>query len=84
MGFIAILASRPCRGWKSPDATGLETLWIEKHSNTNKRISTTFNDHRGTSDFGVPSIDGSPVPLGSTATNETTGIPKPFLGRVLI
>jgi len=35
--------------WKSPDATGLETLWIEKQSNTNKLISMTINDHRGTS-----------------------------------
>jgi hypothetical protein len=26
--------------------------------------------------FGVLSIDGSPVPLGSTATNETTGVSK--------
>ena len=24
--------------------------------------------------FGVPSIDGSPAPLGSTATHETTGL----------
>jgi len=74
----------PVGGWKSPDATGLETLWIKKNSNTNKRISMIINNHRGTSDFGVPSIDGSPVPLGPTATNETTGIPKPFLGRDLI
>jgi hypothetical protein len=26
--------------------------------------------------FGVLSLDGSPVPLGSTATHETTGISK--------
>jgi hypothetical protein len=37
------------RRWKSPDATGLKTLWIKKHSNTNKRKSITINDHRGTS-----------------------------------
>jgi len=24
--------------------------------------------------FGVPSLDGSPFPLGSTATHETTGL----------
>jgi hypothetical protein len=31
------------------DPTGLKTLWIKKHSNTNKRKSITINDHRGTS-----------------------------------
>jgi putative transposase len=31
--------------------------------------------------FGVPSLDGSPVPLGSTATHETTGISKSLWGR---
>ena len=35
--------------WKSLDATGLKTLWIKKQSNTNKLISMTINDHRGTS-----------------------------------
>jgi hypothetical protein len=30
--------------------------------------------------FGVSSIDGSPVPLGSTATNETTGVSKTLWG----
>jgi IS605 OrfB family transposase len=35
--------------WKSLDATGLKTLWIKKHSNTNKLIPMTINDHRGTS-----------------------------------
>ncbi len=38
--------------WKSPDATGLKTLWIKKQSNTNKLISMTINDHRGTSGRG--------------------------------
>jgi hypothetical protein len=33
--------------WKSLDATGLETLWIEKQSNTNKLISAIINDHQG-------------------------------------
>jgi hypothetical protein len=27
--------------------------------------------------FGVSSIDGGPVPLGSTATHETTGLKNP-------
>jgi hypothetical protein len=31
--------------------------------------------------FGVPSIDGSPFPLGSTATNETTEVSKTLWGR---
>ena len=31
--------------------------------------------------FEVLSLDGSPVPLGSTATNETTGISKTLWGR---
>ncbi|MDT7888861.1 MAG: hypothetical protein RQ885_07785 [Desulfurococcales archaeon] len=31
--------------------------------------------------FGVPSIDGSPVPLGSTATYETAGVSKTLWGR---
>jgi hypothetical protein len=31
--------------------------------------------------FGVPSIDGSPVPLGSTATHEPIGISKTLWGR---
>jgi hypothetical protein len=31
--------------------------------------------------FGVPRVDGSPFPLGSTATNETTGISKTLWGR---
>ncbi|MDT7888407.1 MAG: hypothetical protein RQ885_05470 [Desulfurococcales archaeon] len=30
---------------------------------------------------GVSSIDGSPVPLGSTATYETTGVSKTLWGR---
>ncbi len=30
--------------------------------------------------FEVSSIDGSPVPLGSTATNETTGVSKTLWG----
>jgi hypothetical protein len=38
--------------WKSLDATGLKTLWIKKQSNTNKLISMTINDHRGTSGCG--------------------------------
>jgi IS605 OrfB family transposase len=39
--------------WKSPDATGLKTLWIKKQSNTNKLISITINNHRGTSGLEV-------------------------------
>ena len=31
--------------------------------------------------FGVPSLDGSPVPLGSTATYETAGVSKTLWGR---
>ena len=31
--------------------------------------------------FEVLSLDGSPFPLGSTATNETTGISKTLWGR---
>jgi hypothetical protein len=31
--------------------------------------------------FGVPSIDGSPVPLGSTATSEPIEIPRSLWGR---
>ncbi|MDT7888146.1 MAG: hypothetical protein RQ885_04120 [Desulfurococcales archaeon] len=31
--------------------------------------------------FGVLSIDGSPVPLDSTATHETTGVSKTLWGR---
>jgi putative transposase len=31
--------------------------------------------------FGVLSIDGSPFPLGSTATHETTGVSKSLWGR---
>ena len=36
-------------GVEAPDATGLKTLWVERQSNTNKLISMTINDHRGTS-----------------------------------
>jgi hypothetical protein len=28
---------KPCGGWKSPDATGLKTLWIRKQSNTKQK-----------------------------------------------
>jgi hypothetical protein len=31
--------------------------------------------------FGVPSIDGGPVPLGSTATHEPIEIPRSLWGR---
>jgi hypothetical protein len=31
--------------------------------------------------FGVPSIDGSPMPLGSTATHEPIEIPRSLWGR---
>jgi len=31
--------------------------------------------------FGFLSIDGSPFPLGSTATNKTTGVSKTLWGR---
>jgi hypothetical protein len=31
--------------------------------------------------FGDPSLDGSPVPLGSTATHEPIEIPRPLWGR---
>jgi hypothetical protein len=31
--------------------------------------------------FGDPSLDGSPVPLGSTATYETAGVSKTLWGR---
>jgi hypothetical protein len=31
--------------------------------------------------FEVPSLDGSPFPLGSTATNKTTGVFKTLWGR---
>jgi hypothetical protein len=31
--------------------------------------------------FGDPSIDGSPMPLGSTATYETAGVSKTLWGR---
>jgi hypothetical protein len=31
--------------------------------------------------FGDPSIDGSPMPLGSTATSETIEIPRSLWGR---
>jgi len=37
--------------WKSLDdhRDVITSLWIKKHSNTNKLISMTINDHRGTS-----------------------------------
>ncbi len=37
--------------WKSPDdhRDAITSLWIKKHSNTNKLIPMTINDHRGTS-----------------------------------
>jgi hypothetical protein len=37
--------------WKSPDAHRdvIASLWVKKQSNTNKLISMTLNDHRGTS-----------------------------------
>jgi len=37
--------------WRSPDGhrDAITSLWIEKQSNTNKLISMTINDHRGTS-----------------------------------
>jgi hypothetical protein len=31
--------------------------------------------------FGDPSLDGSPFPLGSTATNKTVGVSKILWGR---
>jgi hypothetical protein len=31
--------------------------------------------------FGVSSIDGSPFPLGSTATHETTGLKTPWIKK---
>jgi hypothetical protein len=41
----------PWGRWKSPDdhRDVITSLWIKKHSNTNKLISMTINDHRGTS-----------------------------------
>jgi len=40
--------------WKSLDnhRDAITSLWIKKHSNTNKLISMTINDHRGTSGNG--------------------------------
>jgi hypothetical protein len=37
--------------WKSLNnhRDAITSLWIKKHSNTNKRISMAINDHRGTS-----------------------------------
>jgi hypothetical protein len=37
--------------WKSLDALRdvIASLWVKKQSNTNKLISMTINDHRGTS-----------------------------------
>jgi len=37
--------------WKSLDdhRDVITSLWIKKHSNANKLISMTINDHRGTS-----------------------------------
>jgi hypothetical protein len=39
------------------DPTGLKTLWIKKHSNTNKRKSITINDHRGQAVHGYSAGD---------------------------
>jgi len=38
--------------------------------------------HEGTAQksFGDPSLDGSPMPLGSTVTHETTEIPRSLWG----
>jgi hypothetical protein len=40
--------------WKSLDdhRDAITSLWIKKHSNTNKLIPMTINDHRGTSGGG--------------------------------
>jgi hypothetical protein len=40
--------------WKSLEnhRDAITSLWIKKHSNTNKLISMTINDHRGTSGNG--------------------------------
>jgi hypothetical protein len=39
--------------WKSPDdhRDVIASLWIKKQSNTNKLISMTINNHRGTSGY---------------------------------
>jgi hypothetical protein len=39
--------------------------------------------HKGNAQkgFGAPILDGSPVPLGSTATNEPIEIPRSLWGR---
>jgi hypothetical protein len=41
----------PWGRWKSLDdhRDAIASLWIKKQSNTNKIISTTINNHRGTS-----------------------------------
>jgi hypothetical protein len=36
--------------WKSPDATGLKTLWIKKQNNPKQK---NINNHRGTSGTGI-------------------------------
>ncbi|MFZ8823764.1 MAG: hypothetical protein ACO2O0_06400, partial [Desulfurococcales archaeon] len=43
----------PWGRWKSLDnhRDVITSLWIKKHSNTNKLISMTINDHRGTSGY---------------------------------
>jgi hypothetical protein len=41
---------------------GLKTLWIKKHSNTNKLISMTINDHRGTSGLGDMALWNMAIP----------------------
>ncbi|MFZ8824474.1 MAG: hypothetical protein ACO2O0_10090, partial [Desulfurococcales archaeon] len=48
----------PWGRWKSPDdhRDVITSLWIKKHSNTNKLISMTINDHRGQAVLGMPFI----------------------------
>jgi hypothetical protein len=49
-GFLSIDGSPFSLGSTAThDPIGLKTLWIKKHSNTNKRTSITIDDHRGTS-----------------------------------
>jgi hypothetical protein len=45
------ISMSPWGRWKSLDnhRDAITSLWIKKHSNTNKRKSMTINDHRGTS-----------------------------------
>jgi len=50
--------------WKSlDDHRGVITsLWIKKHSNTNKLIPMTINDHRGTSGLGDMALWNIAIP----------------------